>query len=787
MSDDFDDYDFSEFTEQDFAAIDAALVRAHGGPAVQIAIVEDSPFKKFRSRRKNLAVTDLVSPLWCEVQYEYSLYGERHKPPHLRPPAFASKNGTQIRVQQQVADANDRRLERGKSVHKALEDELHPDKLIVNVASEEERFGLRLLTLMDGFNELVSNGITRELPVFAITHAQVVIGIIDEVLWSPLTKDQATSPGSPALDSPPKKKQRLLSQQTAPAAQELPDTVGGAEPTKPENLYELHIVDYKTRRSSTIPLDEDSLSPRLQLMMYHRMLSSLLEPEAFDFDLLWRRLELDPTKPFSTQFLKQVHWEQRQIDPTDCNVHLDRLVSEWVSTVQRRRAGFMGVSQQLQLVYRRELDLARAIEDSLSEMGHQEAAQVARHVAQNVKQVGPSSVGCTSAVWKDLISPSEPEQTNPALAWGIQQSLLTHARKALANSQQASATYDETEPVVDAQVQGGTISPIIGTKEFRMNDDELDPHIADILQWWLGARPPRGVDVSQTNRCFSCEYQSSCEWREQKAKEAVRLASNRLSRVQACTTEYSMIMDGWVDYLHVDLLGEHILFRSLRLQSLGSFIPASIVITTVSEYGAVLAVCDCSLEKLSVWICHLSTITIYAHSDVKPARVRASNVVRNSTMTVPPRAIAIVVIMLSLGQFTIEYAEYQEPNLETQYVLATTWRFDRKVTVHRVELEEPLLGTSFGRRRPTGRFRARSKPDNIFIHPNESNLARADAVALELGIAGDTELVQGNKTDGKSWQLGKGRDVAREAFASSHRRLIESDIMVFDAGDGDRL
>ncbi|KAF8140496.1 exonuclease V [Boletus edulis] len=411
---------------------------------------------------------------------------------------------------------------------------------------------------MDGFNELVSNGITRELPVFAITHAQVVIGVIDEVLCSPLTQptqDQATSPGSPASDSPPKKKQRLLSQQIT---QELPTTthtVGGAEPTNTENLYELHIVDYKTRRSSTIPLDEDSLSPRLQLMMYHRMLSSLLEPEAFDFDLLWRQLELDPTKPFSSQFLKQIRWQQRQIDPTDCNVHLDRLVSEWVSTVQRKRAGFMGVSQQLQLVYRRsvnavkqqekgkheatetvdiddplealvlqeELDLARAIEDSLSKMGHQEAAQVARHVAQNVKQVGPSSVGCTSAVWKDLISPSEPEQTNPALAWGIQQSLLNHARKALANS---NSTY---EPVVDPQVQEGTtsdISPIIGTKVFRMNDDELDPHIADILQWWLGARPPRGVDVSQTNRCFSCEYQSSCEWREQKAKEAV-------SRVQA--------------------------------------------------------------------------------------------------------------------------------------------------------------------------------------------------------------------------------------------------------------
>ncbi|KAH0838105.1 hypothetical protein J3R83DRAFT_6350 [Lanmaoa asiatica] len=130
-----------------------------------------------------------------------------------------------------------------------------------------------------------------------------------------------------------------------------------------------------------------------------------------------------------------------------------------------------------------------------------------------------------------------------------------------------------------------------------------------------------------------------------------------------------------------------------------------------------------------------------------------------------PRAIAIVVITLSIGQFAIEYVGYQEQNLETQ-------------------LEEPLLGNSFGRRRPIGRPHLRSKPDNIFIHPNESNLARADAVALELGITGDTELVQGNRADGRSWQLGKGRDVARETFGGSHRRL-DSDTNVFDVGDDD--
>lgn len=35
-----------------------------------------------------------------------------------------------------------------------------------------------------------------------------------------------------------------------------------------------------------------------------------------------------------------------------------------------------------------------------------------------------------------------------------------------------------------------------------MDDDELDAHLTDVLQWWFGARPARGVDIGQTNRCL---------------------------------------------------------------------------------------------------------------------------------------------------------------------------------------------------------------------------------------------------------------------------------------------
>ena len=117
--DEFDEYDFSEFTNQDLQEIDAHLARKH------------SPFNTFLSSKKYFTVTDLVSPTWyarlvstppsissfsrCEVQYEYSLYGKRNKPFHLRPSIFTSKTGKHIRVHQQIAHANDRRLKRGKA------------------------------------------------------------------------------------------------------------------------------------------------------------------------------------------------------------------------------------------------------------------------------------------------------------------------------------------------------------------------------------------------------------------------------------------------------------------------------------------------------------------------------------------------------------------------------------------------------------------------------------------------------------------------------------------------
>jgi hypothetical protein len=79
------------------------------------------------------------------------------------------------------------------------------------------------------------------------------------------------------------------------------------------------------------------------------------------------------------------------------------------------------------------------------------------------------------------------------------------------------------------------------------------------------------------------------------------------------------------------------------------------------------------------------------------------------------------------------------------------------------------------------RPRSKSKPAQIFIHPSQSNFARADAFALQRGLGGRTELVEdvGHPGSAESWREGKGQEVARELLG--HRRSSTSS--QFQIGD----
>jgi len=129
-----------------------------------------------------------------------------------------------------------------------------------------------------------------------------------------------------------------------------------------------------------------------------------------------------------------------------------------------------------------------------------------------------------------------------------------------------------------------------------------------------------------------------------------------------------------------------------------------------------------------------------------------------------------IVVALSIGQFFSEYFD-ATPAKPTIY--------DR--------IRDPLLNSESeddSYDLPTlsqpvrTRHKTKLKPEAIIIHPGDSNLARADAAAQELGIAGDTERVTLNRYVGdQAWEYGKGRDIARQLLGGTtqHTQDVSDD------------
>jgi len=99
--------------------------------------------------------------------------------------------------------------------------------------------------------------------------------------------------------------------------------------------------------------------------------------------------------------------------------------------------------------------------------------------------------------------------------------------------------------------------------------------------------------------------------------------------------------------------------------------------------------------------------------------------------------IAVTATALAAGQFVIEYLDGAPSSPRDSY-----------------QVNEPLLGsrdTTEDRPYPPqqNRLRSKSKPESIFVHPNQSNVFHADA--LEMGITGTTERNPSNEETG-AWE-----------------------------------
>ncbi|KAF9024137.1 hypothetical protein BDZ89DRAFT_1114811 [Hymenopellis radicata] len=349
-TDEFSDGGFGALTEQDFEILDAAAIASSSSkadlaaPEVQITydlddlpIPERSPFQRFR-KSKRLSVTDLVSPAWCELQFEYGLYGKRTKTLEHRPKSFVSRLGKTIVAEKEVAVANDKTLKGGAALHKKLEKQLKPVAVPVAVTTEEDRWGLRLVNMLSAMQSVIAEGQAREVPVFGLIRGDIVTGIIDEIVREKIP-EKTKRPRDPSLS--PRKPKRSRDNITennqsriTDYATKIPDPPVDCSPT---------LV-----KRTPLPPDEDTLQSRLQLMTYHHLLSSLLDTKhPYDFVKFWRAVDVDPNWTFSDKFIQDVRGVLGEVQFT-CLDDLTRLWTERIPELD-----ISSLEKSLQLVYRR--------------------------------------------------------------------------------------------------------------------------------------------------------------------------------------------------------------------------------------------------------------------------------------------------------------------------------------------------------------------------------------------------------------------------------------------------
>jgi len=193
------------------------------------------------------------------------------------------------------------------------------------------------------------------------------------------------------------------------------------------------------------------------------------------------------------------------------------------------------------------------------------------------------------------------------------------------------------------------------------------------------------------------------------------------------------------DYLHWALKGEHVLLQSLHLDSTLHFIAGSllIIVLCLTERSLTVAISKKWApfqwtRRSRFWSSAWSASLYWLATMLRLAYMLVA-------MSYNIGLIVVTATALAAGQFLTEY-------------LNTAPQGSRTTSIQRsyhLDDDEPLLGTITPEESPIAprvqpkriHTKARSKPDGIFIHPNESNIMRAESIALEMSTR-DTELVK---------------------------------------------
>ena len=241
--------------------------------------------------------------------------------------------------------------------------------------------------------------------------------------------------------------------------------------------YELHLRDAKTRKWPSIPDDTEALAGRLQLHLYFTLLRNMITQQPpFDFDFLWKKLDLDPDTKLPTKFLMQA---QLISDKEGFElVSLNDLVKSFYKLINDQT---MNVSPVLELVY-----YLRP-----SESWKRKKADRTQAVAASCKPI-------------IVTSQAEPsrrcsmEELNHQINEDIDSGTELRRKSFIRRDSMKVTIYAED----NVEERGIQRFSLIGKKSFVYDKQEMDSHVSRLLEWWHGERPPEGVPIHLTNRCW---------------------------------------------------------------------------------------------------------------------------------------------------------------------------------------------------------------------------------------------------------------------------------------------
>lgn len=219
-------------------------------------------------------------------------------------------------------------------------------------------------------------------------------------------------------------------------------------------------------------------------------------------------------------------------------------------------------------------------------------------------------------------------------------------------------------------------------------------------------------------------------------------------------------------HLHWTLNGEHVLFPFIQLYTFPSYLLASLLLIIICVLERLVTlyhsktdlspiVSRRSLWKNALWRCLLYWVAIILRLCYMLA-----------AMTFNMGLLVIMATTLALTQFAIELnSPPPEGSHAFQSIGLAETRRDSDAT-YLPSAETSSSGgydtASSATAVPKNRPRSKSKPESIFIHPAQSNIARADAMAHHLHLEERIRSEMDHTDNSLAWQEGRGKEMARQ-------------------------